>query len=209
VPLLVIVLSSAPSSASCAVSSSAKKNIGHGSAISRCNHRRMNLHYSTNGVEERRAQAHLSWKRAPLRGYNRYNRPGVGPRHRGPCVLSGSTSRDRARFATPRWSRARAPFSIPIIAPIARSRYGTARLGFARALVRTLSAFAWEHAFVRRAFDRLDAFLRAFPQIGISGRKLPPIGRSCFDFLDALLERRRTGGYGQFYVLVSRLRILK
>jgi len=159
VPLLVIVLSSAPSSAPCAVSSSAKKNIGHGSAISRCNHRRMNLHYSRNGAEERRAQAHLSWKRAPLRGYNR---PGVGPRHREPCVLSGATFRDRARFATPRWSRARAPFSIPIIAPIARSRYGTARLGFARALVRT-SAFAWEHAFLRRAFDRLDVFLTGIP----------------------------------------------
>lgn len=126
--------------------------------------RQMNLHYWANGVERRRARERRATRENSARTYVQQTR-GSGPVIARPCL--GATS-SRAHFATPRWSLERLFFSIPIIAAIARSRYGASRIG----LYIRAGALAWEHRLPSPRVRQVDAFLRAFPHAGISARKL-------------------------------------
>jgi len=80
--------------------------------------RRMNLHYSANGAEKARTRAGLV--------ETRYNER--GPRGRAPSSRPGPHPGPRAPCNPPLVTGERL-FSIPIIAPIARIRCETARLG--------------------------------------------------------------------------------
>jgi len=122
---------------------------------------RMNLHYSANGVEKVRTRVGLV-ETGTTRTTNEL--VGVGPRHRGQLAphVRGRIP-DRARLATPRCalvsSVERASFFRYRL--LHRSRIPDAERHRLRYRLRKVCtrARAWEHAFLLRTFDRLNAFL--------------------------------------------------